>query len=193
MIRSLNPSNHNTELGYTIFLIRIVEENKRQYTNYKIGVSDDISENRLVHMKVLQVLEQLGFPMDEAGTYFYKDIIVKTMACLDGTDNFGKLITFEELLQNLKNPYSQFYFDLARNEMDLGLKTFHSHIEHAVENVDYSVADVALLLDIYGNFSKDADYGEHAVAIARHMKGVCQQKTGYQYTIMPPLGTQTNI
>ena len=69
--------------------------------------------------------------------------------------------------------------------MDIGLKTFHSHIEHALESVDYGNADTTLLQEIYSNFSEETDYGEHALLIGKHIKKKKGKKTEYQYTLLP--------
>lgn len=184
-MHNLNQTNSSKESLYTGFLISLVADDKKDYANYKVGSSESFSKDRLEQLEILSVLDKLSFPMNEAGTYFFKDVIVKAKRYLDGTDDFGHPISDSELLQELKSPFSQFYFDIARNELDIGLKTFHSYIEHALESVDYRQADTTLLLDIYSNFSKETDYGEHALIIAKHMKGAEQKDAGYQYTFIP--------
>lgn len=193
MMQNLNKSNSSKESLYSGFLINLAYEEKQDYAKYKAGSSEEFSEDRLVQMKILSTLEKLSFPMNEVGTYFFKDMVVKAMRYLDGTDDFGSPISQSELLKELKSPYSQFYFDLARNELDIGVKTFHSHIEHALESVDYGQADTTLLSEIYSNFSKEADYGEHALIIARHMNNAKEKKGGYQYTLVSPVKIQVGV
>jgi hypothetical protein len=120
-------------------------------------------------------------------------MIVKASRYLDGVDDFGRPISREELLQELQSPFSQFYFDVARNDLDIGLKTFHSYIEHALESVDYGKADTTLLLDIYSNFSKETDYGEHALMIAEYVRNAKKKESGYQYTLVSPINIQVGI
>ena len=112
---------------------------------------------------------------------------------LDGTDDFGNSIDRTQLLDELRSPFSQFYFDIARNELDVGVKTFHSYIEHALESVQYENADAALLFEIYSNFSKETDYGEHALIIAEHIKDARRKAEGYQYTLISPVKVQVSI
>ena len=178
-------SNNGNDSIYSGFFHSYAYEERRDYEKYKSGSLDELSEDRLVQMEVLDVLEKLSFPMDKMGTYLYKDMIVKVMRYLNGVDDLGHDISEQELLQELKSPFSQFYFDLARNEMDIGLKTFHSHIEHALESVDYGNADTTLLQEIYSNFSEETDYGEHALLIGKHIKKKKGKKTEYQYTLLP--------
>ena len=46
----------------------------------------------------------------------------------------------KELLMQAKYPYSQLYFNLARNERDMGVKKFHSIIERALLKINYENA-----------------------------------------------------
>ena len=178
-------SNNGNDSIYSGFLNSCAYEDKRDYEKFKSGSLDELSEDRLEQMEVLAMLEKLSFSMDSMGTYLYKDMIVKVMRYLDGQDDLGHALDEAELLQELKNPYSQFYFDLARNEMDIGLKTFHSHIEYALESVDYGNVDTTLLQDIYSNFSLETDYGEHALIIGKHLKKKKGKKAEYQYALLP--------
>lgn len=178
-------SNNSKESVYSGFFNSCAYEDKRDYEKFKSGSLDELSEERLVQMEILAMLEKLSFPMDSLGTYLYKDVICKTMHYLDGKDNWGRAINEAELLQELKNPYSQFYFDLARNELDIGLKTFHSHIEYTLESVDYGKVDTTLLQEVYSNFSLETDYGEHALIIGKHIKNKKGKNKEYQYALIP--------
>lgn len=192
-MHNLCKSFKNQESLYTGFLMSLAYDEKKEYEQYKSGSTEGFSEERLEQMEILSVLDKLRFPMDEVGTYFYKDVIVKAKRYLDGVDDFGNRISQGELLQELRSPYSQFYFDLARNDMDIGLKTFHSNIEHALESVDYGQADTTLLQEIYSNFSEEADYGEHALAISKYLRNAKQKKGGYQYTLVSPVKVQVGV
>ena len=39
--------------------------------------------------------------------------------------------------------------------------------------------------DIYSNFSLEADYGEHALIIGKHLKKKKGKKAEYQYALLP--------
>ena len=192
-MHNLCKSFKNQESLYTGFLMSLAYDDKKDYEQYKSGSTDGFSEERLEEMEILSILDRLSFPMDEVGTYFYKDVIAKAKRYLDGEDDFGRPISSDELLQELKSPYSQFYFDLARNDLDIGLKTFHSNIEHALDSVDYDKADTTLLQGIYSNFSEEADYGEHALAISRYLRNAKENKGGYQYTLVSPVKIQVGV
>ena len=193
MMHNLGKLNSSKESSFSGFLLNLVCEDKQDYADYKLGSLEDKSKDKMQQMEVLSVLDGLSFPMNEVGTYFFKDVIIKTIRYLDGTDDFGNSIDRTQLLDELRSPFSQFYFDIARNELDVGVKTFHSYIEHALESVQYENADAALLFEIYSNFSKETDYGEHALIIAEHIRNARRKTEGYQYTLISPVKVQVSI
>lgn len=146
------------------------------YKKYKSNLLDGFSEDTLQDMEVLEFLERLGFSIEESGTILYKNMIIKAMHHLNGTDDFGKSISRDQLLQQMKNPFSQFYVEVARSDLDIGIKTFHANVQQAVENVRLSNSDTALLFDVYSNFSKNTNYGEAALIIAEYMTGIKQNQ-----------------
>ena len=177
------------------FFLSTIRSEKDDYLSYKLGSLENVSEERLQEMEVIEVLEKLGFPLDSVGTYLFKDMIVKAMKELDGRDAFGREISPDELLQQMKSPFSQFYVDVARNDLDMGIKTFHSHMERTLEEVDYAKADATLLYEIYSNFSEETDYGEHAFIIAKHMREA-NLKKAFQYKkecVVIPANIQVSI
>lgn len=139
------------------------------YKKYKLNLLDECSEDTLQDMEVLNFLERLGFSIEEAGTILYKNMIIKAMHYLNGTDDFGKSISRDQLLQQMKNPFSQFYVGVARSELDIGIKTFHANVQQSIENMRLSNSDTALLFDVYSNFSKNTDYGEAALILAEYI------------------------
>lgn len=191
MIQKLDKVN-NIENFYTGFLMHAVRFDKANYEQYKVGSLENASEDTLLKMEVLSVLEKLTFPMDEAGTYFFKDMIIRTMRYLDKADCHGHAIGEEQILRQLQKPYSQFYIDLARNERDIGLKTFHSYIETALRYVDYRKADPETLTEVYSDFSKEASYGEHAFVIAKAMVNSKKKDEVNQYVLIDSSSVQVN-
>lgn len=153
---------------------------------YQNGGTSVFSSDRLKEMQILDVLSNLKFPMDEDGTYLYKCMIVKAMKYLDGLDSFGNYISEEDLLAQMQNKYSQFYLETARYDLDLGIKTFHRIVESTFQKVNYAYVEPALLFEIYGDFSEEANYGQHALIIAKYVKELNDDKIndcdiGYQY------------
>ena len=163
------------QLFFNFRAVDLKEDNLAQYAMYSSGSSGTLSERQLLEMEVLDNLFRLGFPHNEEGTYLYKDMIMKAIHHLDGFDDLGQPMTEDELLAQMQAKYSQFYLDVARNDLDIGIKTFHTYINHALSSVDYACVDPNILSEIYGDFSEEADYGTHAFVIAKNM--YTQRKT----------------
>lgn len=106
-----------------------------KYSAYKEGniLVDDLEKREKLEVETLKILEELGYSLEETGTYFYKDVIVKAVEQLQESSSEE---SYQELIEDLNNDYSQFYFDIARNGYDVGLKTFHSciNISHQTKN-----------------------------------------------------------
>lgn len=177
MIQTLsNSRNRADNLYFNGQLISICEHQMYEYLAYSLGEVNNLSLEKLQEMKTLDILTKLGFPLTEVGTFLYKDMIMKAIKYLDGIDGYGNPISPGELREQMKSPYSQFYMEVARHDSDLGIKTFHTYIENALATVDYGKADATLLCEIFGDFSKETDYGEHAFIIGQHIKNGTKQK-----------------
>lgn len=181
--RSKNPVE---TLYYNHALAHIKDTDMMNYAIYKSGSTENLTDEKLQEMQVLDSLFKLGFPKDNEGTFLYKSMIKKAIHHLDGFDDIGHEISEEELLRQMQQPFSQFYLDAARNDLDIGIKTFHAYICQALSNVDYACVEPKVLSDIYGNFSEETDYGKHAFVIAKRIHDRSKKKnnslgTGYQY------------
>lgn len=78
------------------------------------------------------------------------------------------MLSEEELKEQLNNPFSQLFFDIARNDMDLGIKTFHAAINRASANVDIESVNRKMSEEIFsGNFDP-VDYSFNALDIAKY-------------------------
>lgn len=146
-----------------------IKEQYKQYINYKEHKSENNKE-----METLYLLEELGYPIDEMGTYFYKDMILKIVGYLENSSN-----KYEELLDELGNHYSNFYFDLARNELDVGIKTFHEVLESQILNIDHSNANPERFDEIFGNMAiNNLGYEEKAFIISTYIyfKNILQKE-----------------
>lgn len=81
-------------------------------------------------MEILQLLVNNGFPINKQGTFLYKDVVVNIIQFLENSTEESEIIKLKE---QLKKKCSQFYFDIARNDNDMGVATFHKCIEEATE------------------------------------------------------------
>ena len=144
----------------------VVCGDRGMYNRFKDGLLTDIDEKQSIKIKILSLLEAYGFPMDELGTYFYKDIIAKCYDVINSKQDENYFNRCGMLLEELKNPYSNFYFDLARNDNDIGTTTFHLYIEKALNLVDEGMANPNLPNNIFGTEVKSANYGIQAYQLA---------------------------
>jgi len=168
---------HGADYEISGTLYGIIEDIK-DYKMYKKGnlkkVSED-SDNEL-GMKILSLLEKIGYPMDEIGTYYYKRMIFKVVKNLEAIDRGESTLNSEELVSQLKNPYSQFYVEVAKLELDIGIKTFHMYVGQANSEIDYLAASPEILYRVYSNSSEDMDYGEHAFLLGSFILGKVKPK-----------------
>lgn len=171
---------------------------RKDYLEYKKGNLEVTKFSDKLKYEILGILEKNGFSADGLGIYYYKDVIVRIIKRLEWLDSDGyyfilgqidsKLIDnmssneleqfiqmnlnkYLELLKGeLKNPYSQFYFDIARNDNDISTKVFHSYIVKSFECLSnsYNCFDVIKEKD---NFLEGkVDYGKLAFEMAEYIR-----------------------
>ena len=117
--KSSTSARHSSELDALI--LKILEKINLSPTN-----KNDIESI------IDAVLEELSFSKDDLGTVYYKEVLKAILIFLQ-TPYKGREL--EELKTGLLNPYSFFYFDIAKEiDFDLGLKSFHSQIDIAIIN-----------------------------------------------------------
>lgn len=85
--------------------------------------------------KSLLILELIGLPIKKEGIKLYAEVLDNIKYFLNKAQNKNEV---EELKGQLLNPYSQFYFDIARNDNDIGLKTFHALIKDSLPDSNTS-------------------------------------------------------
>lgn len=134
----------------------------KKYIDYKTGVKTDYNSEDMLDINILSLLEENGFLMNKLGTYLYKDVIRSIIKEL-GRENTSK----EVLTNQLDNPYSQFYFNISRNEKDMGLKTFHAYIQESIFNINYELANSNLIGNLCAN--GDLNYGQLALILAEEI------------------------
>lgn len=146
--------------------------------DYKLYQKDptDIRKGQGDSIEVLDLLAKLGYPMDLVGTYLYKDmILIAKNYLLDIQDD---QVQKNQLLAQMQSPYSQFYFDIARNDLDIGIKTFHEYVNEAIENIQYNKADSILMQEIYPIKANEIPVGKNAFLLSQYL--VNKQKTEKQ-------------
>lgn len=147
-----------------------VNSESKLYDEYKANRITVVIKEMEERMEVLEFLEKLGFPMDEAGTYYYKDLIVKIIELLE-----GNIATREQIEEALESEYSQLYFDVARNELDLGIKFFREFVYSAFEKIDIESADPDLLEIVVERMNSAISNNQLALIIAEEFRTLKEQ------------------
>ena len=139
------------------------KEEKNLYDSLKKGMPYVLTELQKNEVEILSILEKLGFPMSQLGTYLYKDVIVKVCNII----NEGEITSNNKrrkLIARLNDGYDEIYKQIASEDKEIGCKTFHSYIEGAIKDIDETRTDTSLAEKIYGD--KDITYGTAAFRIA---------------------------
>lgn len=119
----------------------------------------------------LLILGQMGLPTGEAGIKLYAEVLENTAYFLGTAQNENEV---EELKEQLLNPYSQFYFDIAQNDNDMGLKTFHTLIKKSLPLPNPSAETATINKD---NYKKVAFILGQAISLSTSAKLNEQSKT----------------
>lgn len=179
MIANLSKLSEEERMNYIMYGLDVVSfcvhDDIAAYAKYKAGQVDGMSCAKKSEMEVLSILEQLGYPMDAAGTYLYKEVVVRVKDHLAAVRTRREVLGCVNLILQLKDKYSQFYFDIARNDLDLGVKSFHYLLEEMLERIDEAKVDPVLCKRIYGGFNECMNYGEHAFVLGAYAAGVLQE------------------
>lgn len=166
---------------------------QKNYLKYKEGNFECSSDDEKLKFSILKLLEEMGFSINRLGTFFYKDVIFKLLKRInlleqEGYKVLGNLLESDRVVDNnfmieevleqvkiifleeLRNPYSQFYFDLARNDNSVGTKTFHAYIQNSFDKLDRYKEKYSLLEILANDNGKKLNYGELAFEIVCYIK-----------------------
>ena len=149
------------------FMANAAHKDKKAYEAYKRN-QEVIEGASIEELEILSILDELGYPLGEIGTYLYKALIVNVLNYLRGVPIRREVLSEEELKEQLSNPFSQLFFDIARNDMDLGIKTFHAAISRASANVDSENVNRKLSEEIFSGNFEPMDYSLNALDIAKY-------------------------
>lgn len=145
------------------YAVYSAKEEKNLYDSLKKGMPYVLTELQKNEVEILCILEKLGFPMSQLGTYLYKDVIVEVCNIINEgeiTSNNKK----RKLIARLNDGYDKIYKQIASEDKEIGCKSFHSYIEGAIKDIDETRTDTSLAEKIYGD--KDITYGTAAFRIA---------------------------
>lgn len=96
--------------------------------NYRNSIESSLSD---IDIEVNTYLENMGYSMELKGTEFFREMIV---SIVEKVLNFSEMNgeEMQQLLESIRMPYSQFYFDLSRNRHDIGITSYNEYIRKAI-------------------------------------------------------------
>lgn len=182
-------------------------ETRQEYIDYRDGILEDLSKGKQLDMDVMDLLYNIGFDLDQIGTYFYKEVVVcaanslkriaknheyirnraeETKEKNEEYPEYDYRADYTNLSDNLQNPYSELYRYLAREEHWMGCKTFHACIEEAHRNVDLSRTNALVMHKVYSMCGPEINMGEQAYILGKCITG----EQGYKFI---PEGTEPTV
>lgn len=127
--------------------------------------SENQTEDIQITNYILNELEKLGYPMNDIGTCLYKDMIKKVVEYMQNITEEDNFSAYQQLIFQLKSPYSQFYVDVARNDLDMGITTFHTYVQRAFDKINHTKQKTSNLHVLYKTSLENMDYQEQAFII----------------------------
>lgn len=140
---------------------KTIEKEKKLLLDYK--ENDTIHADSYEKIQVLNLLDKLGFPMDEIGTYLYRDVIMTSLKDIEYKRSN------DEILEGLNNFYSSTYQNIARDDYWIGITTLHSLIRRAIDKISDDNTDKLVISEIFSEDDLDSNYGIKAFMIASYL------------------------
>lgn len=151
------------------YAMSVAYDEKKMYEDAKSGNLTDISVANNLDIKILSLLEGLGYPMDELGTYLYKDVIAEVYEKIKDVSGRRDMEECRSLMGELNDAYSNFYRWIARDDKELGVTSFHFYITKALEQVDKDKIDDKLFKSVFGKQQLELNYGLQAFQLAAYI------------------------
>ena len=158
-------------LSGTSYAFFCANDDLKNLEKYKRKLLSQKGFKENLEMEILLLLEKLGFPMDELGTYLYKNLIVYIVSNIENISKRQDILNTKYLLFAIKDAFSNVYLNLARYDLEMGVKKFHCFIMKALNKIDNEKADKALIEAIYGRIPFETDYAEQAFILGCYFAG----------------------
>lgn len=162
----------------TSYAMWLTNYEKALYEKSKKEPIEDLKNSEKISIQILSLLENLEYPMDELGTYLYGKVILSVCENLNEIIRDEDIEKYNKLVLDLNDAYSSFYLWIARDDLEIGLKTFHLYIERAISMIDYSKSNKNLISSIYDKDITELNYGEQALYLASYLLKIYQIENG---------------
>lgn len=159
------------ELRNNKFSTKEHQSNIKEYNEYKNGKLENISTEKEIEMKIFDTLIELGFSIENIGTFFYKELIMEISRTLNCKNVYGIEFCNEETIKEmLNNRYSSIYIEIAKFYLEISCDTFHNRIKDAVKEVDISKTNKDLVVEIFEGHEDAKSYQEQALYIGKYIQ-----------------------
>ncbi|MBE6160219.1 MAG: hypothetical protein E7157_04145 [Lactobacillales bacterium] len=198
MIKNLETLSDKEKLKMILngssYAMHVAYSDKEMYEKSKEGKLENIEEYQKRDINILSLLEGLGYPMDELGTYLYKDVIVEVYEIVKDVSKRTDMDKCRDLMKELNDAYSNFYRWIARDDKEMGIASFHLYIEQAISKIDEEAIDQELAIKVFGSNPEDMNYGLQAFQLASYVANHYSMKPEFnKQKIMSLSNLQKNI
>lgn len=173
-------------LDGSAFAKYMMQKDMLKYEKYKLGKMEDSSDYVKIDMKILSLLESLGYPMDMIGSYMYKELIHYIYDKIKDIEKRSDLEKARELIKELEEPFSSIYYQVASEYLEIGIKKFHISIEKMLKKIDSKKIDSSLAIKVYGSKYEPMSYGLQAMLFSGYIAG--KYEKSYEKPIVKSLG-----
>lgn len=196
MMQDLKKCSHEETkkmfLYGTSYAIWLANSEKALYEKSKRKQIEDLKSSEKISIQILSLLEKLGYPMDELGTYLYAKVILSVCESLNEIIADEDIEKYNKLVSDLNDAYSNFYLWIAKEDLEMGLKSFHLHIEKSISMIDDSKSNKELISSIYDKDITELNYGEQALYLASYLLEMYRIENGKK-EVTPKLKRLTNL
>lgn len=149
-------------LDGTSFAKTIAKKDKEKYEQYKAGTYKSDVESDYGDIYILALLEGMGFPMDNLGTYLYKELIMEVKEQLKEKEE--TIESYNEIYDDVNNFDSNLYLWVASDYLEMGRKTFMLYMKQAFDSIDTRKINKAISENLFAGEAKP-DYAYQTVQL----------------------------
>ena len=155
--------------------MRDLEIAKQRYMKYKFANVRPIMSDNWSEVEILFLLDRLGFPMYDNGTYMYMGLVLRIVNELLKIDVLHGNSCLE-LITQLSDGNSPLYVNYSRDELNMSVDRFHDCVNRAISLINPEETDQNLLFNVNENGTFELSYGNLALTLALRIIGVKKSK-----------------
>jgi hypothetical protein len=133
------------------FAKSIAKKDKENFDKFKKGSFVSDKDYDYKNMYILSILEGLGFPMDELGTYLYKELILEVGEQLQKIEEDSTIESYNALYDDLNNINSNLYSWVHSDYLEMGKKSFIFYLNQSFEKIDKTKINKDIQELLFGN------------------------------------------